>query len=199
MSEQLLENSNSENYKIPPIRYRLSEFIIEETGLIYELRDMQSGDKLPQETEWLRSENSTEPIIEYISFELGENIDTVAKRIYDMSNEKYLDLKKPSEHEQKPITNIRLTGKGIKYYVKTTEQIRQEEGLIDEIAVAELESMVVRCAEIAKKTGDIALAEHFKKRYDLKSPFELTQEEFEQEIQTISAKLAELDTSRSSK
>jgi len=199
MSEQLLENSNYENYKIPPIRYRLSEFIIEETGLIYELRDMQSGDKLPQETEWLRSENSTEPIIEYISFELGENIDTVAKRIYDMSNEKYLDLKKPSEHEQKPITNIRLTGKGIKYYVKTTEQIRQEEGLIDEIAVAELESMVVRCAEIAKKTGDIALAEHFKKRYDLKSPFELTQEEFEQEIQTISAKLAELDTSRSSK
>lgn len=194
MSEQLLEHSNSENYKLPPIRYRLSEFLIEETGLIYELRDMKPGDKLPTETDWLRSENSTEPVIEYISFELGENVDTVAKRIYDMSNEKYIDLKKPSEHEQKPITNIRLTGKGIKYYVKTTEAIRQEEGLIDERAVAELESMVVRCAEIAKKIGNLELAEHFKNRYDLKSPFELSRSDFDLEVQNVSAKLQELDS-----
>jgi len=198
MSEQLLENSNSENYKIPPIRYRLSEFIIEETGLIYELRDMQPGDKLPQETDWLRSENSTEPIIEYVSFELGENIDTVAKRIYDMSNEKYLDLKKPSEHEQKPITNIRLTGKGIKYYVKTTEQLRQEEGLIDENKVAELEAMLSSCAAKAKKLGNIALAEAFTKRYDLKSPFEFSRDEFEVEFQRISEKLADLNGRASS-
>ena len=194
MSEQLLENSNLENYKIPPIRYRLSEFIIEETGLIYELNDIKPGDKLPTESEWLRSENSTESIIEFVSFELKEHIDTVAKRIYDMHNEKYLDLKKPSEHRQKPITNIRLTGKGIKYYVKTTEQIRQEEGLIDEVAVVELESMVARCAEIANKIGNIALAEDFQKRYDLKSPFELSQEEFEIEMNTVSAQLAGLGT-----
>jgi hypothetical protein len=194
MSEQLLESSNFENYKVPPIRYRLSEFIIEETGLIYELNDIKPGDKLPTESEWLRSENSTESIIEFVSFELKEHIDTVAKRIYDMHNEKYLDLKKPSEHRQKPITNIRLTGKGIKYYVKTTEQLRQEEGLIDEVAVAELESMVARCAEIANKIGNIALAEDFRKRYDLKSPFELSQEEFEIEMNTVSAQLAGLGT-----
>ena len=194
MSEQLLESSNFENYKVPPIRYRLSEFIIEETGLIYELNDIKPGDKLPTESEWLRSENSTESIIEFVSFELKEHIDTVAKRIYDMHNEKYLDLKKPSEHRQKPITNIRLTGKGIKYYVKTTEQIRQEEGLIDEVAVVELESMVARCAEIANKIGNIALAEDFRKRYDLKSPFELSQEEFEIEMNTVSAQLAGLGT-----
>jgi hypothetical protein len=185
MSEQLLESSNFENYKIPPIRYRLSEFIIEETGLIYELNDIKPGDKLPTESEWLRSENSTEPVIEYISFELGEIVDTVSKRIYDMTNEKYIELKKPSEYENKPITNIRLTGKGIKYYVKTTEQLRQEEGLIDEVAVAELESMVARCAEIANKIGNIALAEDFRKRYDLKSPFEFTKKEFEAEMQSI--------------
>ena len=194
MSEQLLESSNFENYKIPPIRYRLSEFIIEETGLIYELNDIKPGDKLPTESEWLRSENSTESIIEFVSFELKEHIDTVAKRIYDMHNEKYLDLKKPSEHRQKPITNIRLTGKGIKYYVKTTEQIRQEEGLIDEVAVVELESMVARCAEIANKIGNIELAEDFRKRYDQKSPFELSQEEFEIEMNTVSAQLASLGT-----
>ena len=194
MSEQLLESSNFENYKIPPIRYRLSEFIIEETGLIYELNDIKPGDKLPTESEWLRSENSTESIIEFVSFELKEHIDTVAKRIYDMHNEKYLDLKKPSEHRQKPITNIRLTGKGIKYYVKTTEQIRQEEGLIDEVAVVELESMVARCAEIANKIGNIELAEDFRKRYDQKSPFELSQEEFEIEMNTVSAQLAGLGT-----
>ena len=185
MSEQLLESSNFENYKVPPIRYRLSEFIIEETGLIYDLSDIKPGDKLPKESKWLRSENSTEPVIEYISFELGEIVDTVSKRIYDMSNEKYIELKKPSAYENKPITNIRLTGKGIKYYVKTTEQLRQEEGLIDEVAVAELESMVARCAEIANKIGNIALAEDFRKRYDLRSPFEFTKEEFEAEMQSI--------------
>lgn len=192
MSEKLLENSNLENYKVPPIRYRLSEFIIEETGLIHDLRDLQPGDELPTETMWLRAENATEPVMEYISFELGENVDTVAKRVYDMNNENYIALQKLTEHEQKPITNIRLTGKGIKYYVKATEKLRQEEGIIDERAVAELELMVRKCAEIAEKTGDLTLAESFTRRYDLKSPFELSKSEFEEEMQRITARLQEL-------
>lgn len=193
MSEQLLESSQFEEYRVPPIRYRLSEFLVEETGLIHELRDLKTGDKLPTESDWLRSENSTEPILEYISFELGENVDTVSKRVYDMSNEKYLILQKPTEHEFRPITNMRLTGKGIKYYVQATEKIRQEEGILDEKEVAELELMVKQCADRAKRLGNIALAESYKNRYDLKSPFEFSRDEFEAELQTITEKLTELD------
>lgn len=193
MSEQLLESSQFEEYRVPPIRYRLSEFLVEETGLIHELRDLKTGDKLPTESDWLRSENSTEPILEYISFELGENVDTVSKRVYDMSNEKYLILQKPTEHEFRPITNMRLTGKGIKYYVQATEKIRQEEGILDEKEVADLELMVKQCADRAKRLGNIALAESYKNRYDLKSPFEFSRDEFEAELQTITEKLTELD------
>ena len=54
--------------------------------------------------------------------------------------------------------------------------------------------MVARCAEIANKIGNKALAEDFRKRYDLKSPFELSQEEFEIEMNTVSAQLAGLGT-----
>jgi len=193
MSEQLLENNSMESYCIPSIRYRLSEFLVEKTGLIHELRDLKPGDSLPAESDWLRPENASDPIMEYISSELGEKVDTVAKRIYDMKKEKYIDLKKPNDYKQKPIINIRLISRGVEYYVNATEKLRKEEGIIDETDVAELEAMAIRGAEIAKKLGNITLAEYFKNRYEQKSPFELSQEEFKKEMQIISAKLEELD------
>jgi len=169
-------------------RLRLAEYIIEETGLEVEQIDVYNPDTIPEHTEWLYREGNRMNILPNLSIELDRHEDTIRRRMNDYEKDKQVEvLREPHadiEGQYTP-TNIRLLKPGIGYVLETVTEMRIREQLLSENAVSRLEQMVKECADMASLLGMQDTALIFDARYEYKSPFEFSKDEFRDEMKFI--------------
>lgn len=169
-------------------RFRLAEFIVEQTGVEIEAIDIKDTDTIPEHSGWLLWHGNKKNIIPNLSMELDKNEDTIRRRLTDYEQDGQIEIYRENssyiEGNVVPV-NVRLLKPGIGYYLETVTEMRIRERLLSEEAVEKLESLVAECALMAANLGDSGTAEAFDQRYEYKSPFEFNRDEFRKEITYI--------------
>lgn len=169
-------------------RFRLAEFIVDQTGLEIEQIDIRDTDTIPEHSDWLYWQGNKKNILSNLSLELDIPEDTIRRRLSDYVKDEQFEVHKIDNTDIEgniiPV-NLRLLKPGIGYYAETIAEMRAREKLLSEESVERLERLVGECAIMAAKLGDRDTAESFKYRYEYKSPFEFNKDEFRREINRV--------------
>ena len=169
-------------------RFRLAEFIVEQTGLEIEQIDIKDTDTIPEHSEWLYWQGNKTNILSSLSVELDIPEDTIRRRLSDYEKDDQFELHRIDnvdiEGNVTPV-NLRLLKPGIGYYAETITEMRIRERLLSEESVERLERLVGECAMMAAQLGDQDTSVAFANRYEYKSPFEFNRDEYRKEIQYV--------------
>ena len=169
-------------------RFRLAEFIVEQTGLEIEQIDIKDTDTIPEHSEWLYWHGNKTNILASLSVELDIPEDTIRRRLSDYEKEDQFEIQRTDNADVEgavtPV-NLRLLKPGIGYYAETITEMRIRERLLSEESVERLERLVDECAKMAEQLGDQDTSLAFAGRYEYKSPFEFSRDEYRKEIQLV--------------
>lgn len=161
---------------------QIIELVMRETGVVLDV-DMNAKD-LPERTDWLLPRNNANSLFSRLAQALNMSEDAVTRRLYDMRKTKgYVETEilDRDEKEREIITNIRVLRKGLEYALTAQKELRAREQVLDETEVEEAQELIDGCYHLAESLGESKLVEQLKQRYDMKSLFELTEDEFTQE------------------
>ena len=169
-------------------RFRLAEYVVEQTGLEIEQIDIKDTDTIPDYSDWLYWQGNKTNILSSLSVELDIPEDTIRRRLSDYEKDNQFELHRIDnadiEGAVTPV-NLRLLKPGIGYYAETITEMRIRERLLSEESVERLERLVGECAMMAAQLGDQDTSVAFAGRYEYKSPFEFNRDEYRKEIQYV--------------